>query len=760
MRSDFIFDSPKKLEFFKCLICYIEPSRGDTSMAQIDNIQKETLHFKVDSHLLLELGERLVAKPSIALAELVKNSYDADATSVTITFIDVSKEGGTIIVEDTGEGMTLDDIKTKWMRIGTDEKEKNPISNKYKRIRTGSKGIGRFACRLISKTLILTSTAIINKNKEKERIHAVFEWGTIKSGSTVDDFSVEVTVEKVPVKEITGTKLVLQDTRDSWSEDDLTSFKKEILGLVNPFPWETEEYITKGSEEDDLGIKIKIISPEHPEIEGLLSDSILKNSWGKLDGIYDESGNLVYNLKITTTKQEHEFKPPIKNRTLGPASFSLYMFSYDKLFADIPGITLRDLQRLGREYGGVKVFLDGFRVFQYGEPGNDWLKLEFDRSRRSPPMRSILEKESEGLVRPMLSLPGNNQLFGAVFLSRKNNPKISVTITRDRLLENKAFEELRNFVRLGIDWMTIQYAAYRAKEKKEKEESEKKTDAITMLNDIGKIVEDHRENLGEETTNTIIQYVDLAKEDVQKKQEESITTIQMLRVLASTGTIITVFNHELGVIYRHIGEITSDLQKFLTHLPSSHKNDYRIILADMKAWGYSIKRLAGMIGLMLGKDSREKKRSLSINRVVENLFEPFTSYLKDNDITPDKDIPANLRTPPMYESELYSILINLMSNSIKAVGEVEERKILVKSIKENNKFIIEFLDTGCGLSPEKWEEVFEPFVSYSVPNIDFGLGTGLGLSIVRDIVESYGGNVKFVTPPKNWSTCVRIELPM
>ena len=115
-------------------------------MSQDSNSQTEILRFEVDSHLLLELGERLVAKPSIALAELVKNSYDADAPSVTISFIDVSKEGGTIVVDDTGEGMTLNDIKTKWMRIGTDEKERNPISKKYKRVRTGSKGIGRFAC--------------------------------------------------------------------------------------------------------------------------------------------------------------------------------------------------------------------------------------------------------------------------------------------------------------------------------------------------------------------------------------------------------------------------------------------------------------------------------------------------------------------------------------------------------------------------------------------------------------------------------------
>ncbi|NVM55287.1 MAG: sensor histidine kinase [Candidatus Helarchaeota archaeon] len=727
-------------------------------MAQNDNSQKETLHFEVDSHLLLELGERLVAKPSIALAELVKNSYDADATSVTITFIDVSKEGGTIIVEDTGEGMTLKDIKTKWMRIGTDEKEKNPISNKYKRTRTGSKGIGRFACRLISKILILTSTAIINEKEEKERIRAIFEWGKIKSGSLVNDFSVEVSVEKVSVTEKTGTKLVLQDTRNPWSEDVLNSFKKEILGLVNPFPWEIEEYIIKGLEGDDPGIKINIISPEHPEIEGLLSDSILKTSWGKLEGYIDENGKIMYKVIITSTGREYDHQPPIKIRILGPASFSLYMFSLERLFAEVPGITLRDLRKLASEYGGVKVFLDGFRVFQYGEPGNDWLKLGYDRSRRRSSTPSILRKEAEGLERPMLSLPSNSQLFGAVFLSRKFNPKISVTVTRDRLLENRAFDELQQFVRTGIDWMTIKYAAHKAQIKKE-QESEKKTDPITTLTTIEKIVDKQRDILGEETTNVIQQYIHLAKEDVIKQQEESITHISMLRVLASTGTMITVFNHELSVIHRRLMEIASDLQQFLGSLPSSQKNDYRIILSDIKAWGFSIKRLASMIGLMLGRDAREKKRDLSLRLAVDKMFAPFQSYLDDSGIEPINNVPADVRTPPMYESELHSILVNLMTNSIKALSEVEERKILVKSQYVNKKLVIELLDTGCGLEPERWEEVFEPFVSYSDPDLDFGFGTGLGLTIVRNIVVSYEGKINFTNPPEGWSTCLRIELP-
>ncbi len=160
----------------------------------MSSVQKEILHFEVDSHHLIELGERLVAKPSIALAELVKNSYDADATFVEIKFINVRNMGGIIIVKDDGDGMSFNDIKTKWVRIGTDYKERNPISSKFKRTRTGRKGIGRFACRLLSEKLILTS---VSGNDEKLQVTVVFDWGKLKPGQLVEEFEIEGSSESV-----------------------------------------------------------------------------------------------------------------------------------------------------------------------------------------------------------------------------------------------------------------------------------------------------------------------------------------------------------------------------------------------------------------------------------------------------------------------------------------------------------------------------------------------------------------------------------
>ena len=123
--------------------------------------QETDAFFEVDSRLLLQLGEKLVKDRAVALAELVKNSYDADATRVKISMHNIKETGGTIVLEDNGNGMSLSNFQKTWMRIATIDKEENPISKVYKREKAGEKGIGRFACRRLSKILILKSIAEI-----------------------------------------------------------------------------------------------------------------------------------------------------------------------------------------------------------------------------------------------------------------------------------------------------------------------------------------------------------------------------------------------------------------------------------------------------------------------------------------------------------------------------------------------------------------------------------------------------------------------
>ena len=115
-----------------------------------------TLPFTIDAELLRELGERLVGKHHVALAELIKNSYDADATEVTIklTLNKDSPNKSSIEIIDNGHGMTFDEFKNFWMRIGTTHKKEKQSKN-LGRLMTGSKGVGRLAVQFLANELTI-----------------------------------------------------------------------------------------------------------------------------------------------------------------------------------------------------------------------------------------------------------------------------------------------------------------------------------------------------------------------------------------------------------------------------------------------------------------------------------------------------------------------------------------------------------------------------------------------------------------------------
>src|SRR3989442_3227541 len=160
------------------------------------------LTFTVDSALLSELGEKLVETAHIALVELVKNAYDADATQTTVKIIpspalgvDIIDNGSGIAkivgrpagpevhVIDNGSGMTFQDVKNYWMRIATTHKKEHDVSPRYGRPRTGSKGIGRFSCRRLGTQLKLLTIALCNDTFEQTEV--TFNWLEVEPGEEI-----------------------------------------------------------------------------------------------------------------------------------------------------------------------------------------------------------------------------------------------------------------------------------------------------------------------------------------------------------------------------------------------------------------------------------------------------------------------------------------------------------------------------------------------------------------------------------------------
>ena len=128
----------------------------------------------------------------------------------------------------------------------------------------------------------------------------------------------------------------------------------------------------------------------------------------------------------------------------------------------------------------------------------------------------------------------------------------------------------------------------------------------------------------------------------------------------------------------------------------------------------------------------------------------------------------NLYTKEMHPSEWLSILFNFYTNSKKAIKRAMRREGLIgiSCGKENGVVYLEFSDNGDGISKDNEEKIFDEFFTTSSPKnfadlnqVNEVTGSGLGLTIVKDIVESYQGNVKVVNPKGDFETCIRVEIP-
>jgi len=574
-------------------------------------------------------------------------------------------------------------------------------------------------------------------------------------------------------------------------------------------------------------------------------------------------------------KIEKTFKRIETFKYIRNVKFEAHIFSYRNDLFKGSEWSMRKSREIGHERGGIKVYADNFRVFGYGEKNDDWLRLDYDRA------RSLvgLDEEVSGYVeedkRPGLRLFRNHHLFGHVVLVKNSNPMLEITVNRERLIDNEAFEELRTFVRLGIDFATVLYSNEVYKDQKEKmkkkeaeeetrrkaeEEKRKKTEEARRkaeeearraeeerkkAEERARKAEEERRRAEEElrkaeeerrkaeevrrkaeeearrtTEESAMQMAEKAlrkekeslkaeeearkkeeerriaeeeerkkaeerarkaeeerrrveeerrkaeeerrkaeEEELSRKREQYEREFSQLRVLASTGTLVLIFAHELQALIEDMEEMITNFASILERLSGKEQKDHNHTLKSFGNRTEMIKELGEFLGLTIGRESRLEKKEWVLLPIVESVFRPFRWYRENYGVDYYDTLPDNLRTPRMYRSELVSVLHNLMSNAFKAVKGEQDRRIEVTGFEEDDVVHIWFLDSGEGLDRSLREEVFEPFESYSEPDLRFGAGTGLGLKIVRDIVKSYDGDVRFIDAPDDWKTCVEVTLP-
>lgn len=351
----------------------------------------DELKFKVSTGLKSILGQDLITSDNIAILELVKNSYDAHATKVLITF-----EKDSIIIADNGKGMSLNDLQNKWLFVGysakSDGTEDSSYRSKFKRNFAGAKGIGRISCdRLGSEVWLTTKSEDSNTvevihvdwNKFEKSLKKEFDKIPIEHESRTEDYN-------FPGGSTIGTELRITGFRSEtpeWTRDRITDLKKSLEKMINPF---------SGSE--DFSIEIRAIAFEEEDLkkkaqieafdESITEEKIAQIRNSIVNGVIQNT--IADVLTIKTTLIESRLINGVITTKLHDRGEFMYEIQEINTFDKLEDVTINLYflnqsakktfsQRMGVQpvnYGNVMLFRNGFRVWPYGEPGDDSWKLD------------------------------------------------------------------------------------------------------------------------------------------------------------------------------------------------------------------------------------------------------------------------------------------------------------------------------------------------------------------------------------------------
>ena len=187
-----------------------------------------TVSFSVDAGIINRLGKELVGRAETAVSELVKNAYDADATSVELLFVNTDTVGGTLEIFDNGNGMTRDQLINGFMRLSSSDKFHNPVSPRFNRVRAGKKGIGRFATQRLGKKLTILTKAEDSIMGLKLEV----DWSKYEIDNDLS--SIKNPITELELDFSSGTKLIISDLREAWWETPIKRVFRYISDLLQP----------------------------------------------------------------------------------------------------------------------------------------------------------------------------------------------------------------------------------------------------------------------------------------------------------------------------------------------------------------------------------------------------------------------------------------------------------------------------------------------------------------------------------------------
>lgn len=713
---------------------------------------RRNVSFRPRARLIRTIGDRLVSGPEAAVIELIKNSHDADASFVRVTFVPpLGPGGGSIVVEDDGHGMSLDDIEQKWMEPATDEK-RNRRTSPSGRALLGSKGIGRFATSRLGRYLELVTTASspIDSKLYTTRIPRI-DWNQFDSVTYLEDVGFEI--ETLPSAPSAGTRICISDLRDTWSESGVTRLYEELRRLISPLQNPDEAPFK-------IFLDLSLCTPESsgfdgkamlraaassasgdakiPEADYLVRPYPLLDACDYVvDGVFDEVGNFSGFMEIRRASlepQKIELSVPFtegeSRSSCGIVLVRLHIFDREASAvrataekAGLGSVGIRDARRLLDSIAGVSIYREGFRIRPYGDKENDWLSLDTKRV-QNPSMRI-----------------GRNQVAGIVTIDDEDSSRLIERSSREGLEENDSFRRLQKLI-LGL---LAEVVEPRRRVFRVNAGLEARRDA-TFKGAYNEIQLARLKQLFDKLPAT-----DRADaEAVVKAESDRLSTYlkrleerqAQLEAKVTMGLIVGEVMHQGNTPLSFMETETARLQRWWPSLlddtprASENRGEVPRILNGMSASAGSLRVLFDALSPLSG--ARRGVATPYDPRVyIDKTVFLFNGRMARAEIDCTVTSSEAGRRVVGYPDDLATAITNLFDNSIYWLihHQVTDPKVLVDISFDATHCKIVVEDNGGGVPLDLLDHVFD--VGFTLkPN-----GTGLGLSIAREAISRSGGQM-------------------
>lgn len=749
--------------------------------------------FKISAALKDLIGKELITDEFVAVFELVKNSFDANASKVEVIFENnYEPDNARIVIKDNGKGMNYDDLKNKWLFVAYSAKRLGKENEDYRdkiktqRVFAGAKGVGRFSCDRLGRFLNL----ITIKDEPKPKIeNLVVNWEDFENADDEEFVNIKVThkvLTENAYKLKKGTVLEITGLRDNWDRDRILKLKKSLAKLINPnqendsdnFEIEIiakdeltldKEKNKKGEKKNDLEIVNGLVKNSIFETLEIKTSNILVQISPKGDYIettLQDRGDLIYYLKE---------KNPYKDLK----SVAVYLFQLNRA-AKTNFTRLMGMEPV--KYGSVFMYKNGFRVYPYGEEGEDGLGIErrkqqgynrflgtrdlIGRIEINGPQPELRETTSRdgGLVRND-TFRNLIDFFEKYVLKRLENYVVNIIAWGDPEIDKVTKEVIRpelwaKDVKVQIlelisgyinsqDVIEIQYDKDFLKILSDKQEFSvdkivKNVSKVAAKSGNPEMVKEAKKI--EKAVREIKADADRDKAKAAKEEEKRKETEKKLDYVVSQKNFlqkdISDDTKNLESILHHIGLTTNFIKKDIENLvkainSNAPKNQLQTIVKRLSQQNEKITSFSKYfkkVNFNIHSNKLEVDVISFTNEYIENVYKLRDDLRINRELLNVKiNMPNGLEHKIKFNPiDMIIVLDNLISNSSKHGAS----KVELTWTKSDKSIQLSFKDDGKGIADNILESIF-----------DFGFttsrrGSGIGLYHVKEIIESLNGTIK------------------